>query len=107
MKVARILKTIVVIEWVLGFIYGIIAGANIGLYSEYGGNAFNFWVALQTWIVIFIAGMFQYGFAELLEEVALLREKTDQQLYHLTGTVQHLEGAVVQNAAVKNDMIKL
>lgn len=100
MKIARILKVVVVIEWVLGFILGIITGVSGLAYSfEYYESGFNFWEMLFVWFIIFVSGMFQYGFAELLEHVDALRQRTDGQLYYLTAAVQRVEGAVLHNAS--------
>lgn len=102
MKIAKALKVIVIIEWVLGFIYGIAAGTMFG-YTGYLGSGFNFWSMLGGWLIVFIMGMFQYGFAELIEHVAKLRQRTDEQLYYLTAAVQRVEGAVLHSAAVNNN----
>lgn len=104
MKIAKALKVIVIIEWVLGFIYGIIVGSigTYGLYSDYG-LGFNFMSMLTAWVLVFIMGMFQYGFAELIEDVAILRQRTDEQLQYLIGAVQRVEGAVLHAASKNND----
>lgn len=105
MKVARILKVIAIVEWVLGFIFGIlsgIGGSYIYLYSYSGG--FNFLSMLLIWFTFFAMGMLQYGFAELLEHVAMMRQRTEEQLYYLTGAVQHLEGAVTKKNPAENNV---
>lgn len=103
MKVAKIIKVIAVIEWVLGFIFGILSGIGGGyLYLYSYSSGFNILPMLFMWFIFFVMGMVQYGFAELLEHVAMMRQRTEEQLYYLTGAVQHLEGAVVQTAVKDN-----
>ena len=99
MKVAKILKATAIVEWVLGFILGILSGIAGGGYSLYSfsspdySTGFSIIPTLFIWVIFFIMGMSQYGFAELLEQVAIMRHRTEEQLFYLTGAVQHLEAA--------------
>jgi hypothetical protein len=99
MKIAKILKVVVIVEWVLGFILGILAGISggyVSLYNDYADSfsrSFSFWPAIIIWIFFFLTGIFQFGFAVLLENVAIMRHRNEEQLYYLTGAVQRLDSS--------------
>jgi|AGTN01.3.fsa_nt_gi hypothetical protein len=74
--VAKIIKIIAVIIWVLGFILGIVNGIAVSGYSYLRENSFNVWMMLLYWVMFFIIGIFYFAFGELLENVAGLRYET-------------------------------
>ncbi|MGI5849349.1 MAG: hypothetical protein ACOX8Q_04715 [Christensenellales bacterium] len=82
MKVARILKIAVIVEWVVGFIIGILAGTS--------GGSFSFLSSLYPWAVVFITGILQYAIAELLDNMIMIRNRTDEQLSKLTDMVYQM-----------------
>lgn len=103
MKVAKILKILAIIEWGLGLILGILSGIGGSYTYMYSPGGYNILSMLTIWFMFFIMGITQYAFGELLEHVDYMRHRTEEQLYYLTGAVQHLEGAVTQNGAMKNN----
>lgn len=73
--VAQVLKIIVVIEWFIGFIVGIVVAD--------GDTSIMFYV----WISAFLLGIFQYAFAELLKNITTMRERTEEQFDFLIDEV--------------------
>jgi hypothetical protein len=112
MKVAKILKGVVIAEWALGLILGILSGISGGgisllySYSDSYLRGFSFLSAITIWVIFFLIGIFNYGFAVLLENVAAIRQRTEEQLYYLTGAVQQLGGIQKQNTAPQDEPIK-
>ncbi len=48
-------------------------------------------------LFFFIMGMFQYGFAEILENLASMRKKTEEQLFYLNAAVNRLAAPPTQS----------
>lgn len=69
--IAIIMKTMVWIIWIAGFIIGIVVGYKWGnMVSSFkyydGKNHFDFVMTLVVWLIAFSIGLFPYGFAEII-----------------------------------------
>ena len=97
-SVAKIIKIIAIIIWVLGFIVGIVMGSagSVAGYS-YSGS-FSFWTMLLYWIGVM--GVFYYAFGELVENVAELRGETAERLDRMTQTMERMVQLMGPSAAM-------
>ena len=72
--IARMIKVVAVITWIGGFICGFIPAFQ-SLFSGDMRQNFNFGLMLLVWIMYFLLGLFTYGFAEIIDNLAILRKK--------------------------------
>lgn len=89
-NIAKILRVLAIIIWILGFILGIVTGSAGSIDSFSYERTFNFWVTLLYWVMFFIIGVFYYAFGELVENVSELRGDTTERLDRMNDTLSRM-----------------